>query len=269
MGRPRKYSLNEDYFENINSNNKAYILGFIYADGSIYGNYLSIRLSAKDIEILNYIKSELGYGGNVRDYVIKNNHYVELTISSKKIVEDLIKIGIIQNKTYNSKELPIFDEKFKNAMLRGFFDGDGSIYSNNNRGYIEYTICFSGNISVLNQIKKILEKYEISSCKIRHRYNNDISCMLEIRGNKNIEKIYNLLYDNAEFYLKRKKERFDDFLLMLTKLSRRNLSNDVINNIENLYRSGMMQIKIANTINIPNSSVKTVVQRLRKYGKVE
>ena len=147
-------------------------------------------------------------------------------------------------------------------MLRGFFDGDGSIYSNNNRGYIEYTICFSGNISVLNQIKKILEKYEISSCKIRHRYNNDISCMLEIRGNKNIEKIYNLLYDNAEFYLKRKKERFDDFLLMLTKLSRRNLSNDVINNIENLYRLGIMQVKIAKMVNIPNSSVKTVIQRI-------
>ena len=81
MGRPRKYSLNEDYFENINSNNKAYILGFIYADGSIYGNYLSIRVSAKDVEILNYIKFELGYGGNIRDYIIKNNNYVELTIS--------------------------------------------------------------------------------------------------------------------------------------------------------------------------------------------
>jgi hypothetical protein len=258
MGRPRKYLLNENYFESINSDNKAYVLGFIYADGSVYGNYLSIRLSAKDIEILNFIKSELGYEGNIRKYVVNNNNYVELTISSKKIVEDLIKIGIIENKTYNSKELPIFNENLKNATLRGFFDGDGSIYSNNSRGYVEYTICFSGNISVLNQIKKILEKYEISSCKIRYRYNNE-----------NIEKIYNLLYNNAQFYLKRKKERFDNFLLMLTKLSRRNLSNDVINNIESLYCLGMKQIKIANIINIPNSSVKTVIQRLRKHGKVE
>jgi hypothetical protein len=269
MGRPRKYLLNQNYFENIDSENKAYILGFIYADGSIYKNYLSIKISQKDNEILNFIKNELNYSGIIRQYKINNNDYVDLTISSNKIICDLIKLGVIKNKTYLSKELPTYNKKYETAFIRGFFDGDGSIYSNNNRGYSEYTICFSGNINILNQIKIILNNYEISSSKIRHRYNNDNSCMLEIRGNKNIEKIYNLFYNNAEFYLKRKKERFNNFMLMLSKLSRRNLSNKIINEIKELYCLGIKQIKIAEIKNMPNGSIKSVIQRLREYGKIE
>jgi hypothetical protein len=269
MGRPRTYSINENYFENIDSNDKSYILGFIYADGSIYKNYLSIKLSKKDIEILEFIKSELNYGGNIRNYEINNREYVDLTVSSKKIVSDLIKLGVIKNKTYLSKELPLYNKKYEAAFLRGLFDGDGSIYSNNNRGYDEYTICFSSNISVLNQIKTILNNYEISSSNIRHRHNNDESCMLEIRGNINIEKIYNLFYNTNEFYVKRKRERFNEFILMVNSLTRRNLSIEIINEIKILYLSGMKQVKISKTKNILNSTVRTVIQRLRRYGEIE
>ena len=57
MARPRKYTLNENYFEEIDSSNKSYILGFIYADGSInkQKNSLTICLSEKDKDVLkNY-----------------------------------------------------------------------------------------------------------------------------------------------------------------------------------------------------------------------
>lgn len=271
MGRPRKYSLNEDYFKKIDSNNKAYILGFIYADGSVYNNYLSVGLSAKDVEILNFIKSELNYGGEIYNHhkKINDKKYKILSVSSKKIVNDLIKLGVIKNKTYLSKELPFYDKKYEGAFLRGFFDGDGSIYSNNNRGILEYTAAFSGNLSVLNQVKTILSDSNISCSNIRHRHNNDESCMLEIRGNINIEKFYKLLYNNAEFYLKRKKERFDKFNLMLTSLNRRNLSDDDISEIKQLYISGMKQFEIANMKKMPKSSVRNVIQRLRKYGEIK
>jgi intein/homing endonuclease len=191
MGRPRKYSLNENYFEKIDSDDKAYILGFIYADGSVYKNYLSIWLAIKDVEILDFIKEKLDYGGIIYNSYNKkkNKKYVGLTISSNKIVSDLNKFGIINNKTYQSKTLPIYNKKYEKAFLRGFFDGDGSIYSNNSRKYIEYTVNFSGNKSVLTQLKKILYKYSITSSKIRYRHNNEESCMLDIRGNKNIEKL--------------------------------------------------------------------------------
>ena len=191
MGRPRKYTLNENYFDNITSSNQAYILGFIYADGSINlnKNTLSICISEKDKSILEFIIKELEYSGNIKLKIIKNNKYSLLTIVSKKLINRLNELGIIQNKTYNSKNLPRISKSLFNDLLRGFFDGDGSIYKNSNIGY---SVCFSSNIYILKIIKKYLENKLIKSSNIRFRNKNSIySGMLEIRGNNQIIKLWN------------------------------------------------------------------------------
>lgn len=46
------YKINENYFEKIDSENKAYWIGFISADGNVYKNKLSIELNNKDDELL-------------------------------------------------------------------------------------------------------------------------------------------------------------------------------------------------------------------------
>lgn len=274
MGRPRKYSLNENYFENIDSNSKAYVLGFIYADGSINksrGNYLQIGLSKNDFEILEYIKKELEYNGNLYEYYKEttDKYYSILSISSKKITNDLIKLGVVVNKTYKSKKFPLYNKQYEGSFLRGFFDGDGSIYLNNYRKNKEYCVSFSGNYDVLSQLKLILLNYNISSSKIRFRRNNKESCMLEIKGNNNIEKIYNLMYSDNGFYLKRKRNRFDDFKENLNGLDRRHIKSEIINEIKSLYLNGYRQFEIANMKNMPKSSIRTIIQRLRKYGEIK
>ena len=99
MGRPRIIKLNEDYFEKIDSSNKAYILGFLYADGSVYGTTLSLALAIKDIEIIKFIVEELEFGGKLKIFKVNDLDYVKLSITSKKIVNDLEKLGVIKNKT--------------------------------------------------------------------------------------------------------------------------------------------------------------------------
>ena len=218
MGRPRKYNLNENYFENINTHEKAYILGFIYADGSIFKNYLSIVISKKDIEILNFINRELNSEYQIKDF---GENYVKLTICSEKLINDLTSLGIIQNKTYLSKTLTLNNNNiFFPSMICGFFDGDGSIYSNKrfNRKQKEFTCSFSSNIWVLQEIKDFLLNNNISSCKIRHRRENNFSCQLEIRGAINIEKIYNLLYKNTTFFLNRKHNRFIESIILKSNI---------------------------------------------------
>jgi len=273
MGRPRTYNLNENYFNIIDNSEKAYILGFIYADGCVYGNYLTIGLSNKDIEILEHIKKCLEYGGKIYNRCDKktNKSYSILSICSKNIVNSLIDLGVVRNKTYISKELPMYDKKFEWAFLRGFFDGDGSIYINMRKDRaqtIEYTICFSGNLSVLTQLKNILYEYNISSSNIRNRHDTEESCMLEIRGSINIEKMFTLMYDDG-FFLKRKKELFDNFNIMLTTLTKRRLSDDTKNEILRLYNLKIRQSEIANILNLPKSSVRGAIQRLKKYGKIK
>jgi len=270
MARPRLYTLNEKYFDEIDTDNKAYLLGFIYADGCISNNRLEISLSNKDKKILEFIKDELEYNGPISEYNIKNNKYNRLTICSKKLSYTLVKKGILENKTYTSKTLPFFNNRFSPFLL-GFFDGDGSIYKsfNKSKNITEYGICFACNQSILLEIKELIIDYNISSCEIRKRYNNDISCMLEIRGNINIEKMYNFLYNNkTTCYLERKNNLFVEFITQLKKINRRNIPQNTINEIKKLYISGNKQYEIANKLKIPNSSIRCVIQRLRKNNEI-
>ena len=268
MGRNRIYNLNENYFNSIDSGDKAYILGFIYADGSINKNYLSIGLSDKDIEILEYFKKCLGYNGKIYKRVSdKGLGYGTLTISSKILTNKLIDFGIIGNKTYLSKTLPKYPKEYEKDFLRGFFDGDGSIYCN--KLGKDFTVNFSGNLNILSEIKNILSDYNISSCNIRHRHETNESCLLDIKGNLNIEKIYLLFYNTESFYLKRKKEKFNDFNKMLDNLNKRNINKTIIEDILVLYLSGVKQIEIAKIKNMPSSSIRSIIQRLRKNGKIK
>lgn len=260
MGRPRKYNLNQEYFNSIDTKEKAYVIGFIFADGSVNNNYLTITIHPDDISVLEFIKKELKYSGPIH---IKNN-YVNLTICSKQIVKDLITVGIYPNKTYVSSSLPIINNEFFSSFLLGFFDGDGSIYSNKNK--TDYCVNFSNNKQILDILKLRLETLSISSCSIRSRYkDNYISCMLDIKGSKNVEKICKLLYENPpKFFLSRKYLRFQTFNTHIKNLSRRNISDNIINRIKELYLKDIKQSIIAEKLYLPKSSVRCVIQRLRK-----
>lgn len=143
----KKYSLNDNYFDNINSHEKAYWLGFIAADGSITshpkrGYYLSIALARRDKSHLVKLKENLQYTGEVRDYKSKLNgkEYPtsKLLIHSKKLVNDLISYNIVPNKTKELK-LSAIGEKYYSSYILGFIDGDGCWYVSNNQIMLNVT----------------------------------------------------------------------------------------------------------------------------------
>lgn len=266
MGRKREHLIDDNYFNVIDTHKKAYILGFLYADGSINNNGFSIIIHKRDIKILEFIKKEIK-----TDYLINPHYddYIRFQIVSSEIRKNLITIGVIPNKTYKSKDTPLlYTPKLFNSFLCGFFDGDGSISSSKykNRSK-EYTISFSGNIWVLTQIKNYLYSNNISSSKIRYRRPSDYSCQLEIRGTNNIKKMFHLLYDNNDFIHTRKFIKFNEFLDN-RKLLKQRISTETINKIKNDYINGLKQFQIGEKMNIPKSSVRAVVQRLRKNGEV-
>lgn len=268
MGRPRIYTIDENYFEKIDSKIKAYVVGFLYADGSISGKCLTIVLHERDNEILELIKKELNYSGPIQYKLHANtNTYRVLSIHSRKICSDLTKIGVIRNKTYDSKTIPVIDEKYETNLLMGIFDGDGSIYTSKNRK--EYTATFCGNIGTLSQIKNMLLKYDISSNEIRYRHDTIFSGMLEIRGYVNLEKLFKLFYENNDNYLIRKNDKFNNFIEMTKTLTHRRFKIDVKNQIIDMYNNGIPQYKIADALGVPRSSVRGVVQRGRRDNLIQ
>lgn len=206
----RKYNLNETFFNIIDSEIKAYLLGFLFADGYINekNNVIEITIHEKDKEILDMFVNYLYPNGRPLK-VIKNN-YLRLVINSKIIVNDLSKLGCMQAKTFKIK-YPVIPSKYDNDFIRGYFDGDGCVTITRN----SLTVSFVGTIELLNSINVILlNNCNLNETKYDKRYSdreNNIRTLI-FGGNIIVNRIFHYLYDDSNFYLFRKKEKFISIL---------------------------------------------------------
>lgn len=209
-------NLIENYFENIDSNDKAYWLGWIISDGAITYQpekskfQIELTIKKEDEDILHLLENDLGVQNKV---YYSQNKYKRFSLGSKKIIMDLVNLGITQNKTFSVK-VPQFDKKFNSAFLRGLFDGDG--------GFTTYTrasgqkcmeLSFCGNEYIISWIlKTLLEDIptlkknsitkESSIKRIRWNSKKDIILIRDyLYGNHNnhfLSRKYNLIYANTE-----------------------------------------------------------------------
>lgn len=196
-------SLNHEVFKSIDTEEKAYWLGFFAADGNIFQTRISCNLQFLDKNHLEKMKKFFGSDKELVDYEIAKNNkvfkYSCLTLYSTKIAEDLIKHGVPPKKSLILKP-PLFlkEEKLKIAWIRGYFDGDGGInISNNPRRAQMY---FTGTQEVLNWIKEILN---IQS-EIFLEHNCSKTYRLSFNGWQQVYNKANLLYQDAQVYLDRK-----------------------------------------------------------------
>lgn len=204
----RKYIINENYFEIINTSDKAYFLGFIYADGNLYKNTLQIKIAKQDIEILEKFREEiiLSGGNPIKFYNGKTENHCDLSsirVISSKIKRDLINLGCTPNKSLSLRfpSVDILPAELMRDFLRGYFDGDGCFFTNGTNH--AFTIVCSKFFAP--ELKSFLEGLEIYSQKLKV-YKN--SMLLTITGKSNLFKLRDYLYKDKDcFCLKRKKEK--------------------------------------------------------------
>lgn len=192
QGFPR----NENYFENIDTSEKAYWLGFLYADGCVHSNEAEISLGSIDKEHIEKFKNAIGAINNkitvTQDTRFKNAKPIYgFTIRDKKIHNDLIKWGCIPQKSLKLETIPNIPRNYISHFIRGYFDGDGNIhYLKRQKGY---RLSFTGTKSFLEEIKKELEVQKISVA------NTDSKCfLLQISGRKQVIRILNYLYKDSK-----------------------------------------------------------------------
>ncbi len=217
----RKYILNESFFDDVENwgEKQAYVLGWILSDGHIpnKGSAVTIALQKKDYNVLLLIKNIIEYGGPITIWKRKscnlpNVNYQDravLCFTSSKIKEILNKLGF-DNKKSSNMVFPYFLRKdlFPHFM-RGYFDGDGCIsYSMvGNRLLSEFHLL--GTESFCDSFTEILEnKLDIKFHKHkRETYGNGVTT-IRLSGNKAMLKLFNYLYKDSTFFLKRKFKKF-------------------------------------------------------------
>lgn len=255
--RRKKYTVNHDYFEQIDSEEKAYILGFIYADGYVADKgALEIGLHPKDISILEFIKKQLGATAPIKPHHSKNSYskvgLMRLQVHSKKLTEDLKKWGCCPNKTFKIKFPSFLKESLTRHFIRGYFDGDGCI--SNGKKYNSFTVNIASNIDFLEGMGKHLQdKGGLSKITI-YKYKN-IGYLL-YQSMSDINTIYNYLYKDSTYYLERKYNIFQSFLEKVNK----QVIIDTHQIIE-LYKKEKSVTKVAKQLNL---AVMTVYNRIKK-----
>jgi hypothetical protein len=209
----RKYTLNENYFKVIDKEDKAYILGFICADGHVENNRISIELAEKDVEMLYKIRTFLSSNQVISEFV-KDNPYknsnrkllkmVSIKINSVKLVQPLLKMGIGGKKTYtlNSNITKFIPKYLMKDFLRGYFDGDGNVLFNKKYSSgIKYSINIAGNKEFL---MNTFQKEFPSHCKLYKDLHSKQCYAWKLSSKKDVCDFLNYLYYNSNIFLTRK-----------------------------------------------------------------
>lgn len=210
----RKYTINENYFENINTPEKAYWLGFIYADGYITSKRktnsqnFGVSLAIKDKTHLNKLNECLNSNYPIKEYnqtsgYNLNTKYCRLFITSQKLVDDLKKQGVVENKTTILKEPKISKELIPH-FIRGYVDGDGCISISNN----EFKIKIIGTCAILDFIKQSINELGININNFYKRQEDQDVLSIDFGGNLQVLKFLNYIYKDSSVHLDRKFDRY-------------------------------------------------------------
>ena len=219
-----KLNKNNNFFSNLDTQEKAYIAGLIATDGSIYDKnnsyYLKLAFKSSDVDILEKVKKAIGSKSEIRTKKgianlpqggTSNYELKTLLICNKKMVKDLEALGITPNKSltlnFDYSKLPI--ELFPH-FLRGLIDGDGdfNLYHRNNRNHPH--IGLIGSKHLIHSTKEMLQKvFPDMSIMTFHA----IGCheniwRLGIYNMKDFKKLLNYIYQDATIFLDRKYQNY-------------------------------------------------------------
>ena len=211
-------NMKEHFFQEINEEAKAYFLGLLISDGNVFKDNtgrrasISITLDLKDEYMLEKFKEVLQANTSVGH---DGRGCGQIAVRSNIMAEDLAKYGVVPRKSYNTY-LPLISKEMMPHLIRGIFDGDGSIMakpnpSNDGHNRFLHSISFCGTHQLMEDISNyILENLGVKTAVYDYKDRN--LSELKIQNIDNIAKFGYWIYRNSTIFLNRKKDIFNDFL---------------------------------------------------------
>lgn len=224
FARKKHYFLNESYFHQIDTHDKAYFLGLIAADGYIRNS--AFVLTSKDKDILIKFINEVHIEGNViyrDDGNFENSgECYSIRFSSKEFVEDLKLHGIYNKKSLSYSKIPNIPQEFLWDYLRGYIDGDGTVsvsertYFKKGR-YYTYPRLEVNIIATKSFIEDVIKTFKMATYSITKSHTPEL-LYLRISSKKELSKMYPLLYNKySDAYIQRKKNNWDKYMRAISQ----------------------------------------------------
>lgn len=207
----KSYPYDEAFFETIDTEEKAYFLGFVMADGCVYigkkgDRMLRVEIHKKDREILEKFAKALK---TLRPLKYRKD-YVDIRVFGRKILKDLKRLGCVQRKSLilkfpDSTQVP---DHLIHHLVRGYFDGDGTVCYGKRTGSHYYWIKLAIYCShfFAKKLCNLLNNEGIYTVKTKK------GSIAEVRvvGFTTTKLAYDYIYKDSSIWLKRKRDKFHE-----------------------------------------------------------
>lgn len=217
--KKNRYTINESFFDNIDCELKAYLLGYLFADGFVGDKkYNNIVFSQKeeDAESVELLKKSIKYTGKLRisepgPKTFNNaQNQIVINFSSKHMANTLRNYGLLKKELYTS--FPELNSDLIRHFIRGYFDGDGSISLTKSR--YKDNIYYRGALNFI--INKNLINFFLSLFSNVHftidQSKTDYMVYLKCSSKKDTKFFYDYFYKDSKYFLSRKKKKFDEII---------------------------------------------------------
>src|SRR5712664_554124 len=209
---------NNTFFDVIDTEEKAYWLGFFYADGCLYSNGKTASILFSSTDDVHLIKFADIFGLSIRrettyhKRVDKFYNSVRCMLYSKHLCDSLLAKGVTHRKTSTAtgEILKCVPDSLIHHFIRGYFDGDGHIGKVSHVGKIdatEHRFVLCGTRSFLLAVSNLMASK--LGLRVPEPFCNTGVYRLQWGGAWQLNRVREWLYKDASVYLERKKERFD------------------------------------------------------------
>lgn len=260
---------NEHVFDCIDTPEKAYWLGFLYADGYNHHSSYRVNLCLKfdDIEHIKKYAMFLNIDCNKIHIGTINEQYkiCSLTVDSKHLSQRLTELGCMQAKSFKITYPEWLDESLHNHFIRGMFDGDGCLTCRKTNKEWKWSL-----VSTKEGCDKIIEIFKLNigvniNCYYISKTENN-TYDLTTNGNEKILKIMDWLYKGCSDKSMLLDRKYSKYLLLKEQQQSRGFSRksykvsaeDKVKMIE-LVKSGKTYVEVAELFGVHPRTVSKLV----------
>jgi len=274
----RKYKLNKTWFDNIDSEDKAYFLGLMWTDGNVdkRGSNFNLSFKEEDKYILEYFSKIFYFGAIGCIYtkkrssparpLIKNLSQTVLDVNNSEMTQKLIDLGCVPNKTFITRFPQWLDKALYKHFIRGLIDGDGCITICNKK---QPLVSFTGTLELIQDllvvfnnelnIKKILVRRAIGPLSTP----NANTYVFSMTGFNKIKKFLDWIYQDATIYFTRKKDKYITILEMYKECSKMCYLEETKTEIYNMRQEGKSVKEICSTTGKTQAAIRGLLRRYK------
>lgn len=212
------YNKKLDYFDQIDTEEKAYFLGLLYADGHNRNGRFSIGLHEQDKHILEKfslrifgrinLKERKPYVRQYGDIVINASRHYILNVYSVYMSKRLNELGMVPKKSLihgfpSADQIP---DRLIHHFVRGYFDGDGCLSHRTANHAKRWIVTILSSKEFCDKLIELASR-ELSIRVLTNKKQSAIHS-ISVSGNLQIKKFMDWLYSDATCFLERKYKKY-------------------------------------------------------------